>query len=502
MRLPGILIIVVAALAFAPAAASAAGAGGDPVVPRVDYPGIQHLHYEFGPVAITPGQNTIEVRPNALKPKVPGFITRFKPDLVYADTHKVPRVDVIHLHHGVWLVNLQPTFAAGEEKTIFQAPQGFGYHYEPSDKWDMNYMIHNLTPNPSSVYITYDIDFVPESEPAAQGLTRVKPLWLDVAGIRAYPVFDARRGWGRKGRYTFPDQARGAQRQAIGPAHEWTAPGDVTFVGTAGHLHPGGLHTDLDITRGTSRRRLFRSVAKYYEPAGAVSWDVAMTATKPAWRIAVDKGDTVDVSATYDTRHASWYESMGIMVVFYAEGHVGGAQDPFTQQPDWHGVPTHGHLPENDNHGGGALGLPDARRLLTGAPTGSVTIKSFLYGRGDLNQTGPLRRPPAVRQGRSLRFTNLDARASMDPAVAAYHTITGCRAPCNRATGIAYPLADGASFDSGELGYGPRFFTAAAQRNTWSTPKGLRPGTYTYFCRIHPFMRGAFRVVGGRSRGA
>jgi plastocyanin len=29
----------------------------------------------------------------------------------------------------------------------------------------------------------------------------------------------------------------------------------------------------------------------------------------------------------------------------------------------------------------------------------------------------------------------------------------------------------------------------------YKTPKNLRPGTYTYFCRIHPFMRGAFRVV-------
>ena len=27
----------------------------------------------------------------------------------------------------------------------------------------------------------------------------------------------------------------------------------------------------------------------------------------------------------------------------------------------------------------------------------------------------------------------------------------------------------------------------------------LAPGTYTYFCRIHPFMRGAFRVVKSKS---
>jgi plastocyanin len=33
---------------------------------------------------------------------------------------------------------------------------------------------------------------------------------------------------------------------------------------------------------------------------------------------------------------------------------------------------------------------------------------------------------------------------------------------------------------------------------TWKTPKSLSPGTYTYFCRVHPFMRGAFRVVPGK----
>ena len=36
---------------------------------------------------------------------------------------------------------------------------------------------------------------------------------------------------------------------------------------------------------------------------------------------------------------------------------------------------------------------------------------------------------------------------------------------------------------------------------TLKTPKTLKPALYTYFCRVHPFMRGAFRVV-PRSRKA
>ena len=56
----------------------------------------------------------------------------------------------------------------------------------------------------------------------------------------------------------------------------------MTLVSTAGHLHPGGLYTDLKITRGSRTKELFRSVAKYFEPAGAVSWDVSMTGTSRA----------------------------------------------------------------------------------------------------------------------------------------------------------------------------------------------------------------------------
>jgi plastocyanin len=459
------------------------------VIPRVGYPGLQHLHYEYGPISIAPGQNNIQTDVDALKPSVPGFITRFAPNLVYADSGRVPRVDVIHLHHGVWLSNLQPTFAAGEEKTILQLPRGYGLPYAPSDQWLLNYMIHNLTAAPTRVYLTYDVDFLP----APASLTPVHAQWMDVSGFRLYPVFDAYKGSGKHGRFTFPDQARGAQRSAIGPAHTWKVPRDVTLVATAGHLHPGGLYNDLTARRGALSRRVFRSVAKYFEPAGAVSWDVAMTATKPDWRVALHAGDRLDLSTTYDTRRASWYESMGIDVLFYADGIQPGAVDPFAGRVDWHGQLTHGHLPENAHHGGAPTHLPTASTLFDGPLTSRVSIAGFVYAHGDLAATGRPGRPPTVHAGDSITFKNLDATASMPSSTAAYHTITSCRAPCTGTTGIAFPLADGrVRFDSGELGFGG---APAADRNTWSTPKTLAPGTYTYFCRIHPIMRGAFRVV-------
>ena len=99
-------------------------------------------------------------------------------------------------------------------------------------------------------------------------------------------------------------------------------------------------------------------MAKYFEPAGAVSWDVSMTATKPDWRVALKPGDTLNVSATYDTSKASWYESMGIMVVFYADGTRRRPRTRSASKVDRTGLLTHGHLPRTTPRRQAAPGLP------------------------------------------------------------------------------------------------------------------------------------------------
>jgi plastocyanin len=494
MRLVPRALAVACALALIAAASASADTGYpnklDDTYPLASYPGEQHLHFKFGPIHINPGQNTVTVEPIKADglPSVPGYITSFKPNLTYLDG-TVPGVDVVHMHHAVWLVDGAPEMAMGEEKTIVNLPQGFGKHYDPGQSWMMVHMIHDLLPNPTDVYVTYDMTFVPDTDPAAAGIKPTHVLWLDVAGFRAYPVFDAKKSYGRKGRYVFPNMARTASaRRAIGPAHQYVVPHDMTLVYTAGHVHPGGLWTDLDVTRDGRTVRLFRSVAHYYEPAGAVSWDVSMTATKPDWRIQLKKGDVLNVSGTYDTKRASWYEVMAIMPTAVYDGTDAGGIDPFVTPPDTTGILTHGRLPENSVHGGKRSGLPDARDMLNGRPAeGPIQITNFLYGRGDLNVGG---RIPTVRRGQSLTFLNKDDARTI------WHTITACKAPCNKSTGIAYPLANGPDdFDSGELGTGPVGFWPVTGKVSWKTPKNLKVGTYTYFCRIHPFMRGAFRVV-------
>ncbi|HEV3377319.1 MAG TPA: hypothetical protein VG126_08575 [Thermoleophilaceae bacterium] len=509
------------ALLAVPASAAAAPKG-ELVSVKPAANGAKRMLYRIGPFEVIPGQNEIGNKLITEKPQVDGWITRMRPDLVYTNG-RVPGVDVIHLHHGVWANLSRPNitspdrpelfFAAGEEKTIGKLPKGYGYRYRASDTWFLNHMIHNLTPVPTEVYMVYEIDFIPDTSPAARGIRPVRPIWMDVENGELYPVFDVRKGSGSGGRFTYPTDAKNPYA-GEGRRNEWVADRNGVLVATAGHLHPGGLHTDLYLRRpgarirpaqcdrrpkGAARRackrnaprgrgaraHLFRSKAKYFEPAGAVSWDVAMTGSRPDWRVKIRRGDVLSTTATYDTRRAAWWESMGIMVTYMAGS--GPGRDPFKRRVNYPGRPTHGHLPENNNHGGGPAGLPNPLRMRDGITvSGPLDVLDFKFTLGDLSLPGAAGRPPVIRRGQSITFRNVD-----DPR-AIYHSITSCKPPCNRATGIAYPIADGpVQFESGTLGSAVPPTTG---RLEWRTPRKLDRGTYTYFCRIHPFMRGAFRV--------
>jgi hypothetical protein len=503
------------------------------LLPAVSQAAVEHLHFRAGPYLVTPGANLILLDHNRLpKPTQDGYMVRMAPNLHYALPNgkccgKIPRVDVIHLHHGVWLSNgaagrgegngtsgFYPFMASGEEKTVYQLPPGYGYPVGGHDTWLLNYMIHNLTATPARVYITYDVDFIPATDPAAASITPVHPIWMDVEAHNIYPVFDVHRYSGVDGRFTFPDMAKNPYGGGA-PLNEFTVDHPGTLVATAGHVHPGGLYDDLNLVRAGAQPsggavagtvpnsvRLFRSNAHYFDKRGPISWDMAMTATAPDWRPQIKAGDVLRISATYETRRASWYESMGIMVVWEAWGDTTGV-DPFSHPLDLRGHVTHGHLAEN-NHHGGARSVGFNLNSFSTCRRRQVLIAGFTFLPGDLAATGANRCVPTVTRGQSLTFVNEDASPNgtfslsglfspnPDYLQSIFHAVTTCQSPCGLDTGISYPLANGAgNFDSGQLGIG----TPAIGRLSWSTPTSLKPGTYTFFCRIHPFMRGVFRII-------
>ena len=166
----------------------------------------------------------------------------------------MPGVDVIHLHHAVWVNTSRSAttggfpvelfFAAGEEKTILNLPAGYGYPLKRTDGLVLNHMIHNLTPVPTQVYMVWQIDFIPASSPAARGIRPVRPIWMDVRNGDQYPVFNVRKGSGEKGSTRTRTGARNPYSGGSA-RNKWVVDRPGVLVGTAGHLHPGGLHTDM-----------------------------------------------------------------------------------------------------------------------------------------------------------------------------------------------------------------------------------------------------------------
>jgi plastocyanin len=572
----------------------------------------RRLHFAFGPIIARPGQNDALIEPVTIeKPAYPGYIVRFKPDLV-DQTGKAPDISQVHLHHATWLNGYPqygsgPFFAAGEEKTIATFPPGYGMHVGAADVWLLLYMVHNATATPHVVWITYDIDFIPEKAAAKHHIVPVKPVWLDVQRSRiadgapstsSNPVFNVQQHYGHPDVSSFArlntgfnDGERtsgGAVKQVCSwplencarhdvyggvtpqqgvpisiPGADWTVPADFegTLIGIGGHLHPGGIRDEVSLVRGGVEKPVFISdaVAWQRKPASTAvaggpktSWDFSMgvTGSTIGWKLKIKTGDKIRLNAVYDSNDASWYENMGIVVALLAPKnaekedalHGGPGVDVFDQAvtlnpglPD-SAIPTPGWLPAtchpNTNPANGALtlclrgqithGHMKEASTFGGCPAGGcqslptkgsarvvdkIVSLGFTFGNADLGligQTGI----PRVKLGKPLTFYNFDTVADV------WHTFTGCKYPCTGAYGLDYPLANGAAsagdvrdFDSTEIGYGLFFspasgqfggdkpFQQALQDGFYATFTPTQTGIYSLYCRIHPAMRGAFKVV-------
>jgi len=588
--------------------------------------GVQRTTYRLGPVDVTPGQNKIRFRPitGNSRPNVNGWITRIKPDLVYADG-SIPKSSKVMFHHGVWINQStgEQFYATGEEKTILTIPQGFGYRYKTDEVWILNDMIHNLTPEAMQLYFQYTIDFIPDQAPEAADIVRARPIWMDVENGSIYPVFDVwRDSGGADGEFTYPEDATNPYPSG-NQKNVKNIPADGVLLATTGHVHTGGLRTDLylrrngatyqgpgcperisfddeltplqskhaklkariakikkrnaklskkrkKISRSLKHRKnkakakrqlrkikrrkkansktiaqvnrlkvanksklaeveakdkaererdaacrstqprvddgnrvhLFESTAHYFDPRGPISWDMAMVSTGEDWRVKVKAGDKLELQTTYETKRASWPESMGINIVYWArdtaiagktsaiDSATANAPNPYATKVDTEGVLNHPHLAENEDYGGELPVVgPDPTKLPDGQESGGpFTISDFIYNGADFRLPGEAGRPPVVKQGQSFTFKLSDYDINNE----IWHSLTSCKTPCNKSTGISYPIPDGKfQFESGQMGPGQEPTVGYTQ---WSTPSNLPKGTYTFFCRIHPLMRGAFRV--------
>ena len=211
-----------------------------------------------------------------------------------------------------------------------------------------------------------------------------------------------------------------------------------------------------------------------------------MTATTPDWRVAVKAGDVLSTTATYDSERASWYESMGIMVAWMADGNDG--RDPFEEASTSRACSPTATCPRTTTTAGSPvrrLRRP-AQAPVAEGPGHVIPIDNFVYARGDLTVADSV---PTVSPGQAITFDNTSTRRSptasgtRSPLAGAVRPLDRHRVPARRRD---------VTFDSGELGIAGPPDGRPADVGHADRPG---PGTYTYFCRIHPSMRGAFRVT-------
>jgi len=287
------------------------------------------------------------------------------------------------------------------------------------------------------------------------------------------------------------------------------------------------------------------------------SWDLSMTGVlslpsgtgraKDTWKILVRPGDKLLLNGVYDTAVGSAYDQMAIVMSWVHPGYEADAIDPFdantifdagwaegpslTSRPP--GIPeaidvgctpgtiragdpdagadgerigktvlclrgnvTHGSMPSRQHHTDCAMAgtcpalTPNRVPLLND----TITMQGFTYGPMDLG-IAQAAGVPQVPLGTTLTFENPD----LAPMI--WHTVTACPAPCTGPTSANYPYPASfdtpVDFDSTVLGVGLGAGTAGASglgvMNWKYTPP--QKGLYTFFCRIHPFMRGAFEVT-------
>jgi plastocyanin len=510
----------------------------DPITERSDQyvpkaPGTKEtLKYWYGPYVVPPGWDMNRLDLNVPVPE--GMVLSIEPGLRMAEDMTEPSHQVAHIHHAHWFTlnpgsetdnyfggNADWMFGNGDEETRadFQErtaadPKGpvYGSHIDSSEPGPVIYMLHNKTAQTLVTYIALDITFIHGSPEELSELDSGRP-YHDITGVLFGRTFDVPRDPSSKdGTFEQPeDDPKGYI--------EWTSPVDGTLIGTGSHVHPGGQRV-ISENYGSEERPcpdqgngyggtvLLKSDVLAHNGV-EFSEDYQTEVTNPAWRAPIHKGDRIRIAGIYENKKHAWYTAMTHGGFYIDQGEppkgrckpymVGKAGKRWEARkkagkkvkPLFTGVPNRPwshHATDSvcgKEYGGPPCEKP-AKPYEPGVATTDVSIVNFQYQPGDMALSGQAGQPVQVKKGTSLRFTNVDQAANIR------HSVTTCKWPCNGRYVANYPQADG-RWDSGTLGHD--VIDGGSPNPVAETPKDLAEGKYAYYCRIHPWMRGAFEVV-------
>jgi plastocyanin len=430
-------------------------------------------------------------------PGVTGNITKMSVDV--ADANGPVPIDRLMLHHIVFLNTgasdaacggWERFFGAGEERNKMSFPDGFGYKYTQSGSWYSTYMYMNHRGVSDTAYIEYSLTIDPDPE-----IRSTRSYWMDAGHCAFDPIYNvpgiekpaipdcsnavravkvakrkgskqAKKKALRKAARCKAEEAR--VRASIPTSATNTVSKDVTInqngilVTGAGHVHGGAKELnltkpscgDLEVaeslpTWGNPDHPFYNVKPILHEPG-----PIGMSAFKSETGIPVRAGQTLRLNSLYDDLQPHT-RVMGIYVAYVAPFETGdpvdpcgdappdtvygpGTNDPGRAQP----VPFEVPLTGLDSSGQAVAidGPPGPFKLLSEGATVDVGDRFF----SEPNVT--------VRPGTTInyRFTGNEQ-----------HNVTLANGPM----GIGSPDAS-----AGET-YVQRFD---------------RPGTYRFFCGLHP----------------
>jgi plastocyanin len=498
------------------------------------------INLDFGPYVVEAGTDLSRI--DFTPAGATGFTTEVHTFVLNPDGTKVAGNEV-HTHH-VHLLKGNPNnpqyldwlYGTGEEMTggsiaerakadpKYGAGRRYGIPMTQGSMLGELSMLHNMTSETRTVYIRFQLTFVYGSRAEIKQAKHLDfhPLTPQIFG----GTFNVPRTGGA---YAWPVQL-GRDVKDAGQNHGtmtsnptpsklepgvgvvWTAPYSGTIVVSAGHLHAGGTDAVLSNLGSKAHPCPQQGLSGYPGTTLLDSrvighhgvWptnDYQMGLSQYDWRAYVHKGDRLAINGGYLPQKFSFPDAMvfaGVYVDQAAPPPPSAGCAPFLAQhphASWRHV-----IRTNINHPWSMY--PDQptcspcdhkeARPKPGPATDVVQIADMQYLPGNGGNSGLPNGPPVVTRGDTLQFVNEDYADSL-----MRHTVSSCNAPCNGAGMMTnYPFLNG-QFESGVLGYmWEDAYVSTSTTPQWSLDtRTMKPGYYTFFCRIHPFMRGDFYVA-------
>jgi plastocyanin len=485
-------VVVVAVALLAPSGASAVS----PTCSAGPTVGTQTTYTCDVPTGTIGGYEVRQWYPaNVPTPGVSGYITHMETDVVDDVTGQQVPISRLMLHHIVFLnLNRQDStcggqgytgfdgrkgfgtfapqrfYAAGEERAKMSLPPGYGYHVNAGDTWALVAMVMNHRSSADHALIHYQVTVDTNA-----GIQAVKPYWLDVRDCRADPIYNVpsvKANKAKKGKKKHKKKAK--PRPTIDETRDYVFPESGRLIAGAGHVHGGAIGLTLtepgcgnravarsDPTWGLPDHPFYNVRPVLHEPG-----PINMSAFRSTTGLPIHAGERIRLNSIYDDSQPH-VRVMGIMVVYLA--------------PDASVTQDCGPIPSWEI-------------LKTDQPgrSGPIPFKIPLTGLDANGQATTINAPPGrLRNAPSRTSTVIPVgdRFFGDPNLrirrGSYLTWQFSGSELHNLTLANGPLGIGSDNLDGGRTY---------------TQKFTRPGTYRFFCALHPTQMQERIVVTGRKK--